>query len=92
MAIEKVKKILEHLNMIKDEELAKLSYELDDLMHRLCMEYKISPLVLSSIVIARLSHLNVAAKSVDDYVNLLLTVTNMDFTVLNDKQEPVQVH
>jgi hypothetical protein len=78
--------------MIKDEELAKLSYELDDLMHRLCMEYKISPLVLSSIVIARLSHLNVAAKSVDDYVNLLLTVTNMDFTVLNDKQEPVQVH
>ena len=92
MAIEKVKKILEHLNMIKDEDLAKLSYELDDLMHRLCMEYKISPLVLSSIVIARLSHLNVAAKSVDDYVNLLLTVTNMDFTVLNDKQEPVQVH
>jgi hypothetical protein len=78
--------------MIKDEDLAKLSYELDDLMHRLCMEYKISPLVLSSIVIARLSHLNVAAKSVDDYVNLLLTVTNMDFTVLNDKQEPVQVH
>jgi hypothetical protein len=78
--------------MNKDEELAKLSYELDDLMHRLCMEYKISPLVLSSIVIARLSHLNVAAKSVDDYVNLLLTVTNMDFTVLNDKQEPVQVH
>ena len=92
MAIEKVKKILEHLNMIKDEDLAKLSYELDDLMHRLCMEYKISPLVLSSIVIARLSHLNVAAKSVDDYVNLLLTVTNMDFTVLNDKQEPIQVH
>jgi hypothetical protein len=78
--------------MIKDEDLAKLSYELDDLMHRLCMEYKISPLVLSSIVIARLSHLNVAAKSVDDYVNLLLTVTNMDFTVLNDKQEPIQVH
>jgi hypothetical protein len=78
--------------MIKDEDLAKLSYELDDLMHRLCMEYKISPLVLSSIVIARLSHLNVAAKSVDDYVNLLLTVTNMDFTALNDKQEPVQVH
>lgn len=78
--------------MIKDEDLAKLSYEIDDVMHRLCMEHKISPLVLSSIVIARLSHFNVAAKSVEDFVNLLVTVTNMDFTELNDKQEPIQVH
>ena len=56
--------------MIKDEDLAKLSYEVDDIMHRLCVEYKISPLMLSSVMLARLSHLNVAAKTVEDYINL----------------------
>lgn len=78
--------------MIKDEDLAKLSYEVDDIMHRLCVEYKISPLMLSSVMLARLSHLNVAAKTVDDYINLLLSVTNMDFNALTEPQKPVQVH
>jgi hypothetical protein len=78
--------------MIKDEDLAKLSYEVDDIMHRLCVEYKISPLMLSSVMLARLSHLNVAAKTVEDYINLLLSVTNMDFNALIEPQKPVQVH
>ena len=78
--------------MIKDEDLAKLSYEVDDIMHRLCVEYKISPLMLSSVMLARLSHLNVAAKTVEDYINLLLSVTNMDFNALTEPQKPVQVH
>jgi len=78
--------------MIKDEDLAKLSYDVDDMMHKFCMEYKISPLMLSSVILARLSHLNVSAKTVDDFINLLLSVTNMDFTALSDRQEPVQVH
>ena len=78
--------------MINDEDLAKLSYEVDDIMHRLCVEYKISPLMLSSVMLARLSHLNVAAKTVEDYINLLLSVTNMDFNALIEPQKPVQVH
>ena len=78
--------------MINDEDLAKLSYEVDDIMHRLCVEYKISPLMLSSVMLARLSHLNVAAKTVDDYINLLLSVTNIDFNALTEPQKPVQVH
>lgn len=78
--------------MIRDEDLENLSYDVDDMMHKFCMEYKISPLMLSSVILARLSHLNVSAKTVDDFINLLLSVTNMDFTALSDRQEPVQVH
>jgi hypothetical protein len=78
--------------MIRDEDLENLSYEIDDIMHKLCIEYKISPLMFSSVMIARLSHLNVSAKTVDDFINLLVSVTNMDFTALNDKQEPIKVH
>jgi hypothetical protein len=78
--------------MIKDEDLEKLSYEIDDMMHRLCMEYKVSPLILSSVMIARLTHMNVSAQTINDFMDLLMSVTNMDFTALNDKQETVQVH
>ena len=92
MVIEKVRKILEHSNMIKDEDLEKLSYEIDDIIHRLCMEYKISPLMFSSVMIARLTHLNVSSQTMNDFMDLLVSVTNMDFTALNDKHETVQVH
>lgn len=92
MVIEKARKILEDSSMIRDEDLENLSYEIDDIMHKLCIEYKISPLMFSSVMIARLSHLNVSAKTVDDFINLLVSVTNMDFTALNDKQEPIKVH
>ena len=79
--------------MISDEDLGKLSYEIDDIVHKLCIEYKVSPLMLSSVILARLSHMNAASQSMVDYQKLLLSVSEMDFTELADKQPATpQVH
>ena len=79
--------------MISDEDLGKLSYEIDDIVHKLCIEYKVSPLMLSSVILARLSHMNAASQSMVDYQKLLLSVSEMDFTELVDKQPATpQVH
>ena len=79
--------------MISDEDLGKLSYEIDDIVHKLCIEYKVSPLMLSSVILARLSHINAASQSMVDYQKLLLSVSEMDFTELADKQPATpQVH
>ena len=79
--------------MISDENLGKLSYEIDDIVHKLCIEYKVSPLMLSSVILARLSHINAASQSMVDYQKLLLSVSEMDFTELADKQPATpQVH
>lgn len=79
--------------MIDDENLGKLSYEIDDIMHKLCIEYMISPLMLSSVFLARLSHMNAASKTMVDYQKLLLSVSEMDFKDLVDRQpETPQVH
>ena len=79
--------------MISDEDLGKLSYEIDDIVHKLCIEYMVSPLMLSSVILARLSHINAASQSMVDYQKLLLSVSEMDFTELADKQPATpQVH
>ncbi len=79
--------------MNNDEDLGKLSYEIDDVMHKLCIDYMISPLMLTSVILARLSHLNAASQTMVDYQKLLLSVSEMDFTELVDKQPEIpQVH
>jgi hypothetical protein len=53
----------------------------------------VSPLMLSSVLLARLSHMNAASQTMIDYQKLLLSVSEMDFKDLVDRQPEIpQVH
>jgi hypothetical protein len=57
-----------------DQILEHLSGEVDEIITLFCIKHKISPLVLSSIIIARLYHLNNAAGSTDDFKKLMMEI------------------
>mgnify|MGYP003343663724 CR=1 FL=1 len=59
---------------MNDKDLEILSNAMDELLVRTCIQHKVSPLILSSVLLARLMHLNEAAHSMDDYKQLLVEV------------------
>ena len=59
-----------------DKILELISGEMDEIVTVLCIKHKISPLILSSIVLARLYHLNDAANSTEDFKQLLAEVAS----------------
>lgn len=74
---------------MNDENLAKLSYELDDIFTRLCLEYEISPLLLSSVAVARLMLMADYSESGEDFRKLL---DSCSIQPLNKITEELQVH
>jgi hypothetical protein len=65
-----------------DNLLGVISHELDDYLVQFAMKYKVTPLNLSSILLARLAHLNNSFNSKDDYIKLLESVSD---TLVLDK-------
>lgn len=59
-----------------DQALEVISNELDEIVTVLCIKHKLSPLILSSIMLARLYHLNNAAGSTEDFKQLLREIAS----------------
>lgn len=54
-----------------EKTLEHLSYHVDEILTSLCTANKIPPLILASIVIARLYHMNEAVNSTEDFKQLM---------------------
>jgi len=68
---------------MKDDYLEELSYEIDDDLVKLMNKYKVSPLSLSSILLARLMRLNMETASLNDFKSIMsLALTKNDERVL----------
>ena len=69
-------------SVMSEGQLEIISHELDDYLIEFSMKYKVSPLSLSGIILARLAHLNNSFNSKDEYIKLLGSVSD---TLVLDK-------
>jgi hypothetical protein len=73
-----------------DEQLSLVSEELDMVLTTICVKYKMPPLAVAAITLARLIHLNNAGDSKEDFGKLLLSVSN---SIMNDElDKPESLH
>jgi len=78
------------MNQFDDGQLHLASEEIDLFITELCVKYKMPPLALSAVMLARLIHLNNSVKSSDDLAKLLLSVGE---SILNKELEkPERLH
>jgi hypothetical protein len=59
-----------------DDDLAKLSFEIDDIIDSLVMRYEIDPLSVTAVILARLVLTNDYTGSGDDFRKLLADIPN----------------
>lgn len=71
--------------MRSNEQLEKVSFEIDDILTKLCLDNEMSPLVLSSIVLARLTILNDFSSSGEDFRSLAESVIDAPIRKLPDE-------
>ena len=62
--------------MPSDDDLAKLSFEIDDIITDLMKRYKIDPLSMTAVILARLVLTNDYTGSGDDFRKLLADIPN----------------
>jgi hypothetical protein len=62
--------------MPSDDDLAKLSFEIDDIIADLMKRYKIDPLSMTAVILARLVLTNDYTGSGDDFRKLLADIPN----------------
>jgi hypothetical protein len=63
--------------MVSDDDLAKLSFEVDDIITDLMKRYQIDPLSMTAVILARLVLANDNAGSGDDFRKLLVNVPDL---------------
>lgn len=78
------------MSELDDVELSLISEELDIVLTTLCVKYKMPPLAVSAITLARLIHLNAASDSKEDFGKLLLSVGNS--MANNELDKPENIH
>jgi len=67
---------------IDNESLIELSYDIDDRLMEYCLKYEIPPLQLTSIILARLTHLNESANMKQKFGEL---ITVLGHDLINGK-------
>ena len=72
-----------------DSQLQFISDDIDLFITELCVKYKMPPLALSAVMLARLIHLNNSVKSSDDLAKLLLSVGESILNKELDKPESI---
>jgi hypothetical protein len=78
------------MDQFDDGQLHLASEEIDLFITELCVKYKMPPLALSAVMLARLIHLNNSVNSSDDLAKLLLSVSE---SILNKELEkPERLH
>jgi hypothetical protein len=76
--------------MIDDKDLLDISKEVDDMLIGLATTYKMAPLSLSAILLARMIHLNRLVDGQDDLAKLFLSIGNS--IVNKELDKPKNVH
>ena len=61
--------------MVTDEEVIKISYEIDEFLMDQVINYNISPTVLSGVIMARLVRMNEEAQSEESFYKLVDSVS-----------------
>ena len=78
------------MEQFDDSQLQLVSDEVDLYISEACVKYKMPPLALSAVMLARLIHLNNSVNSSDDLAKLLLSVGE---SILNKELEkPERLH
>jgi hypothetical protein len=62
--------------MVTDEEVVKISYEIDDFLTKQIVDNNITPMQLSGMILARLVRMNEGVKCEDDFYKLVRTVAD----------------
>jgi hypothetical protein len=76
--------------MIDDKDLLDISKEVDDMLMGLATTYKMDPLSLSAVLLARMVHLNRLVDGQDDLAKLFLSIGN---SIMNKElDKPKNVH
>ena len=76
--------------MIDDNDLVDISKEVDDMLIGLSTTYKMDPLSLSAVLLARMVHLNRLVDGQDDLAKLFLSIGN---SIMNKElDKPQNVH
>jgi hypothetical protein len=57
--------------VMNDDKLEKIAYEIDDMLAELITKYELDALVASSIVLARLTRMNVEVDGGEEFKNLM---------------------
>jgi hypothetical protein len=76
--------------MIDDNDLVDISKEVDDMLIGLSTTYKMDPLSLSAVLLARMVHLNRLVDGQDDLAKLFLSIGNS--IVNKELDKPKNVH
>lgn len=71
--------------MVTDEELVKISYEIDDFLFEKIKETEMAPINLSGIIVARLIRMNESVSSEEDFYKLLKSISNKRHLELEER-------
>jgi hypothetical protein len=78
--------------MIDDKDLLDVSKEIDDMLFGISTTYKMDPLSVSAITLARLIHLNNIVDGQDDLAKLLLSIGDSIVNRELELDKPKNVH
>jgi hypothetical protein len=76
--------------MIDDNDLLDISKEIDDMLIGMSTTYKMDPLSISAVILARMIHLNRLVDGQDDLAKLFLSIGNS--IVNKELDKPQNVH
>jgi hypothetical protein len=76
--------------MIDDKDLLDISKEIDDMLIGMSTTYKMAPLSVSAVILARMIHLNRLVDGQDDLAKLFLSIGNS--IVNKELDKPQNVH
>jgi hypothetical protein len=76
--------------MIDDKDLLDISKEVDDMLIGMSTTYKMDPLSVSAVILARMIHLNRLVDGQDDLAKLFLSIGNS--IVNKELDKPQNVH
>lgn len=71
--------------MVTDEELIKISYEIDNFLFEKVKETEMAPINLSGIIVARLIRLNESVSSEENFYKLLKSISNKRHLELEER-------
>ena len=71
--------------MVTDEELVKISYEIDNFLFEKIKETDMIPINLAGIVLARLIRMNESVSSEEDFYKLLKSIANKRHLELEER-------
>jgi len=71
--------------MVTDEELVKISYEIDNFLFEKIKETDMIPINLAGIVLARLIRINESVSSEEDFYKLLHSIANKRHLELEER-------